>query len=171
MDGKVSFDKSNTGGTVFTVKVPFDIATEVKQVNSSVSPIDKPPVLIVEDNPINLMVAKAIVAKNGYPVICAVNGKEALKQLRCNDVGIVLMDCQMPIMDGFEASRHIRASKEAFRNLPIIAVTANATALDRERCSQSGMNDFLAKPICAELLSAKLNSWAGFRDTGSGSQG
>ena len=104
---------------------------------------------MVEDNPTNQDVAVAILNKLGYRADLAANGVEALAALREADYDVVLMDCEMPEMDGYEATRRIREPGTGTRNpqIPIIALTADAISGDREKCLQAGMNDYLAKPI------------------------
>ncbi|HLD65248.1 MAG TPA: ATP-binding protein, partial [Pseudomonas sp.] len=115
-------------------------------------------VLLVEDNPVNQLVAKGMLSKLGCEVIVAAHGVEALEQLERGPVDLVLMDCNMPVMDGYEASRRIRQSGR-WPGLPIIALTANALPDERERCRTAGMNDYLAKPFRREELEALLDSW------------
>jgi two-component system sensor histidine kinase/response regulator len=117
-------------------------------------------VLLVEDNEVNRELAEEILAATGLTVVSAVNGQEALERLREQAVDLVLMDCQMPVMDGYEASRRIR-SELGNATLPIIAMTANALASDRERCLAAGMNDHVAKPIDIAILQATLARWLG----------
>jgi PAS domain S-box-containing protein len=106
-------------------------------------------VLLVEDNPVNQKVAQRLLTKLGTSVATAGNGEEALERLRQGRFDIVLMDCQMPVMDGFTATRLIRAQeeKEKAERLPIIALTANVMSEDRERCAAAGMDAHLGKPI------------------------
>ncbi|WP_296218997.1 hybrid sensor histidine kinase/response regulator [Pseudomonas sp. UBA2684] len=115
-------------------------------------------VLLVEDNPVNQLVAKGMLGKLGCEVLLANHGGEALSQLELHDVDLVLMDCNMPVMDGYEASRRIRQSGRS-SELPIIALTANALPDERERCRAAGMNDYLAKPFRCEELAALLDQW------------
>ena len=115
-------------------------------------------VLLVEDNPVNQLVAKGMLLKLGCEVLIANHGGEALKQLEQHSVDLVLMDCNMPVMDGYEASRRIRQGQR-YPNLPIIALTANALADERERCRAAGMNDYLAKPFRREELATLLDQW------------
>ncbi len=105
-------------------------------------------ILLVEDNPINQKVAASLLARQGHRVDLAENGQQALERLAQADYDVVLMDVQMPVMDGFEATRQLRASTSV-RNpqLPIIAITANAMQGDRELCLAAGMNDYISKPI------------------------
>ncbi|AMW84887.1 sensor histidine kinase/response regulator [Pseudomonas yamanorum] len=115
-------------------------------------------VLLVEDNPVNQLVAKGMLGKLGCEVIVAAHGGEALKLLEEQSFDMVLMDCNMPVMDGYEASRQIRRSGR-WPDLPIVALTANAMSEERERCRAAGMNDYLAKPFRREELKALLDLW------------
>lgn len=115
-------------------------------------------ILLVEDNPVNQLVAKGMLGKLGCEVIVAAHGGEALKLLEEQSFDMVLMDCNMPVMDGYEASRQIRRSGR-WPDLPIVALTANAMSEERERCRAAGMNDYLAKPFRREELKALLDLW------------
>ena len=115
-------------------------------------------VLLVEDNPVNQLVAKGMLGKLGCDVVVAAHGAEALDQLEYHSFDLVLMDCNMPVMDGYEASRQIRQSGR-WPDLPIIALTANAMSEERERCRAAGMSDYLAKPFRREELAALLDQW------------
>ncbi len=115
-------------------------------------------VLLVEDNPVNQLVAKGMLGKLGCEVVLANHGAEALSQLARHDIDLILMDCNMPIMDGYEASRRIRQGGH-HPELPIIALTANALPDERERCRAAGMSDYLAKPFRREELDALLERW------------
>lgn len=112
-------------------------------------------ILLVEDNPVNQLVAKGMLAKLGCQVQLATQGAEALELLAREEFDLVLMDCNMPVMDGYEASRRIRQSGR-WPELPIVALTANAMPEERERCRAAGMNDYLAKPFRREELLAWL---------------
>ncbi|NWC95163.1 MULTISPECIES: response regulator [unclassified Pseudomonas] len=115
-------------------------------------------ILLVEDNPVNQLVAKGMLGKLGCEVIVAAHGGEALKRLEEQSFDMVLMDCNMPVMDGYEASRQIRRSGR-WPELPIVALTANAMSEERERCRAAGMNDYLAKPFRREELKTLLDLW------------
>ncbi|KAF1008118.1 MAG: Signal transduction histidine-protein kinase BarA [Pseudomonas fluorescens] len=115
-------------------------------------------ILLVEDNPVNQLVAKGMLGKLGCEVVVAAHGGEALKQLEEQTFDMVLMDCNMPVMDGYEASRQIRRSGR-WPQLPIVALTANALPEERERCRAAGMNDYLAKPFRREELKTLLDLW------------
>jgi CheY-like chemotaxis protein len=118
-------------------------------------------VLIAEDSPAQQEAALAILAELGCRGEAVANGAEALLALRKADYDLVLMDCQMPEMDGYEATRQIRGGSAGVRNpaIPIIAVTANTSAEDRETCFASGMTAFLAKPLQVAALAALLADW------------
>ncbi|PZS88947.1 hybrid sensor histidine kinase/response regulator [Stenotrophomonas maltophilia] len=120
-------------------------------------------VLLVEDNTVNRMVAEQLLRVFQCEVRNATDGEQALLALRESDVDVVLMDCQMPVLDGYAATRRWRAEEvESGRpRLPIIAMTANAMAGDRERCLQAGMDDYLSKPIARATLHALLQRWGG----------
>src|SRR5471032_2964113 len=115
-------------------------------------------ILLVEDNPVNQLVAKGMLSKLGCEVVVAAHGGEALKFLEEQRFDMVLMDCKMPVMNGYEASRQIRRSGR-WPDLPIVALTANALSEERERCRAAGMDDYLAKPFRREELKALLDLW------------
>ncbi|RMF18151.1 MAG: response regulator [Gammaproteobacteria bacterium] len=115
-------------------------------------------ILLVEDNRVNQMVARTILKKLGYDVVVANNGREALDILSTDHFDLILMDCHMPIMDGYEASRLIRQRPEYDRT-PIIAVTANVMRGDKEKCFGAGMNDYITKPYEKDVLLRKLQTW------------
>ncbi len=118
-------------------------------------------VLLAEDNPTNREVALAMLKKLGCRVDVAATGREVLSALERSSYDLVLMDCQMPEMDGFEACRRIRDPRSAVldRTVPVIALTASAMRGDREDCLAAGMDDYLEKPVRPEELAAKLGRW------------
>jgi CheY-like chemotaxis protein/HPt (histidine-containing phosphotransfer) domain-containing protein len=115
-------------------------------------------VLVAEDNVVNQMLARRLLEKLGAIVTLAETGAAALEQLAAGSFDVVLMDCQMPILDGYEATKQIRAGAAgaAARDVPIIALTAHALSGDRQRCLDAGMNDYLTKPIDPGALRTKL---------------
>ncbi len=115
-------------------------------------------ILVVEDNELNQLVVKEILEYAGATVTIAEHGKEALRILDQAMFNCILMDIQMPVMDGLETTQRIRADGR-WGNLPIIALTANADEYHRELCQQAGMSDFLAKPINPDLLINTLLKW------------
>ncbi len=118
-------------------------------------------ILLVEDNIVNQKLALALLKKNGLSAAVANNGQEALDYLAQHPVDLVLMDCQMPIKDGFETTIALRASSGINKNVPIIAMTANAMEGDDIKCYEVGMNDYISKPINPSLLAEKLMRWLG----------
>jgi len=107
---------------------------------------------VVEDNAVNCMVAQAMLERLGMTVLLAGDGAQAVAAVQAHPVDLVLMDCQMPVMDGYEATRRIRAADHPSARLPIIALTAHALAEDRQRCEAAGMDDYLPKPVTADAL-------------------
>ncbi len=130
----------------------------------STSTLHSAQVLLVEDNPVNQMVATGMLTRMGCEVTVASHGAEAIAHLQDNPVSLVLMDCNMPVMDGYEATRRIRQSGR-WPDLPIIALTANALPDERERCQAAGMNDYLAKPFRREELTALIARWLPLMDS------
>jgi CheY-like chemotaxis protein len=117
-------------------------------------------ILLVEDNPVNQLVAKGMLSKLGCEVVVSSHGGEALDVLAREAFDLVLMDCNMPVMDGYEATRLIRQNPQ-WLDLPIIALTANAMPEEREHCKSAGMSDYLAKPFHREELISLLDQWVG----------
>jgi CheY-like chemotaxis protein len=113
-------------------------------------------VLLVEDHPINQMLAKTLLGKWGHTVVVANNGQEAVELFPTQAWGAVLMDMQMPVMGGLEATRAIRSIEGSAPRTPIIAMTANAMEADRQACLDAGMDDYLAKPFNSDTLLALL---------------
>jgi CheY-like chemotaxis protein len=119
-------------------------------------------ILLVEDNPVNQMVAQRMLEKAGHRVVVAENGRQALNRLSIEPVDLVLMDLQMPEMDGLEATRTIRSQEAGTnRRLPILAVTADAVGGDRERCLAAGMDAYLTKPVQSTALLQAINDVIG----------
>jgi signal transduction histidine kinase/CheY-like chemotaxis protein len=116
-------------------------------------------VLVVEDNSTNSRVISLLLNKLGFEHQLVGSGKDAVEKVCAQDFSLVLMDCQMPIMDGYEATRRIRSLGGARGRVPIVAMTASALVGDKERCLQSGMDDYLTKPVRLEVLVAALKRW------------
>ena len=126
-------------------------------------PRDRGRILVAEDNPVNRSVVEAIVTRLGFDIDLAVDGREAIELAREQRYHCILMDCHMPSVDGFEATRQIRADEiaDGRRAVPIVAVTASVLAEDRLQCAEAGMNGFCAKPFTADQLARALHESAG----------
>jgi len=118
-------------------------------------------ILVAEDNAVNQLVIETMLDKRGFAVDVASDGAEALAHLAHGTYAAVFMDCQMPNVDGYEATRRIRAHERDGERMPVIAMTAHAMKGDRERCLAAGMDDYLSKPLRPEALSAVLERWLG----------
>ncbi|MBL4702023.1 MAG: response regulator, partial [Phycisphaeraceae bacterium] len=118
-----------------------------------------PRVLLVEDNKVNQMVCLRLLNRLNIKADLASNGQECLDIMKQEHYDLILMDCQMPVMDGFKATQNIRQSGNVSANIPIIAITANALTGDREKCINAGMSDYLSKPIKIETLQLMLDKW------------
>nr|WP_173270563.1 hybrid sensor histidine kinase/response regulator [Thiosulfatimonas sediminis] len=156
MHGKLGVHSIENQGSDFWIELPYK-AGEAPQKSPAIVPsydatdlnFAKLKVLLVEDNLVNQKVALAYLQKLGIKTELAENGKEALQKLKYLDFNLVLMDCQMPVMDGFTASMEIRLGNAGTKNIkiPIIALTANVMQEDQENCFNAGMNGFIGKPI------------------------
>ena len=119
---------------------------------------DATTIMVVEDDPINMMLISEVLRKMGFKVIKANNGKQALEILPKHDPVLIFMDVNMPEMDGFTTTRLIRQLPEPHCGLPIIALTADAMQGDREKCIEAGMNDYVTKPFRIEEIEAVLKN-------------
>ncbi len=172
MGGSIDVASTPGVGSEFRLRLPFGVVTDPAPLAAAapaLPPVGELPaglrVLLVEDNVVNQKVAGALLKKLACQVSLAVNGAEALKMLAADSFDIVLMDCQMPVMDGFEATRRLRAGEAgpAAANRPVIAMTANAMQGDREECLAAGMDAYLAKPVSRQELADSLRQWCGGR--------
>lgn len=157
MGGTVELASTVGEGTRATIRLPLELASprpatiEAPQAKASGAAPQRA-VLVVDDNEINLRVALALVRRAGYRAYAAIDGREAIEAVRERDFDFVLMDCHMPEMDGFEATRHIRALGGGRGRVPIIAVTASALAEEHEACLAAGMDACTTKPLTLDAL-------------------
>jgi CheY-like chemotaxis protein len=126
--------------------------------------LDTPRILVAEDNAVNQKVVCHMLEKLGYRVDVAVNGQAAVDAWATGRYDLVLMDCQMPVMDGYEATKAIRARESADKRIPIVALTAHAMKGADNECIAAGMDDYLSKPIDRALMTACLERWIKFND-------
>jgi two-component system sensor histidine kinase/response regulator len=175
MGGTITVSSAPGRGAVFLVKLPLPIAVPTytqpgtvkeaasPEINRDIAPgkskISSAYILLAEDNKINQKLVKDILIKAEHNVDIVENGREAVEKVKAVSYDLVLMDLQMPEMDGMEAAQIIR--KEGFPKLPIIALTASAFQKDREKCMASGMNDFISKPLRRTELLNVISKWVG----------
>lgn len=122
-------------------------------------PLHRMRVLLVDDNPVNVSVASLMLERLGYRVDAVTDGRQAIDAASRRHYSAILMDCEMPVLDGYAATAEIRRGQPDVR-VPIIAMTANLTEIDRQRCLDAGMDDFVSKPILMDVLRAALDRWA-----------
>jgi CheY-like chemotaxis protein len=173
MGGSLQAQSSEGLGSVFHLQIPLQ-RIQQPPVEPSVSPMGPLPenrdacVLLVEDNPVNRTVVEAMLRSLGLRVSVAVDGAEAVSIASQERFALILMDCRLPVMDGYEATRRIRLLP-GLANVPIVALTANAQQGDREICLQAGMNDYLAKPFKRTDLQQVLQRWLTIKASATGS--
>jgi PAS domain S-box-containing protein len=160
MKGQIGVISQENKGSTFWFEIPLHksasprtTANPEKEFSASGKKLR---VLIAEDNAVNALIARKMVEKLGHVVTVAGNGKEAVHALEMAPYDIIFMDCQMPEMDGFEATQVIRNSTANWKSIPIIAMTAHAMSGDRERCLNAGMDDYVTKPMKIDDLSDAL---------------
>ncbi|GEM_PF-6062205 len=182
MGGRLEVSSSPGRGSTFSCTIPLAVAKatagpevasapagpEVASVGPEVAPAgpeaasapaDGVRLLLVEDNRLNEMVAVEILTRLGYRIDVASNGRRAVEMAQATRYHAILMDCQMPVMDGYTATAELRRIEGAARRTPIIAMTAGAFDEDRQRCLAAGMDDFLAKPFDLDALAATVARW------------
>jgi len=171
LGGSIHVSSEVNYGTLIEMSLPIEVPQQISPTNAQDNSSKKVKlikeqarVLIVEDNHINQVVLKTMLQRLNVESVTADHGGKAISILQEADTqgsefDLILMDCQMPVMDGFEATRSIRNCGESYANIPIIAVTANALSSDKERCLQAGMNDYLSKPFQLDDIRGKLQDW------------
>jgi signal transduction histidine kinase len=171
MNGEIGCTANPGGGSTFWFTAPFalarpdspartDVAVASTATPRGAAPADAPAILIVEDNETNALILTHMLKLLGYRSDTVSNGADALGAAARETYSTILMDCQMPIMDGFTTTRRLRSRFAGDPRIPIVAITATATTEDQERCLAAGMDDYLPKPIIMDRLSAVLTRWA-----------
>ncbi len=164
MEGRIGMQCLPEGGTEFWFVLPFERIMDEVEPAATGDGDDAPfgnRILVVEDDPINQLYIRKCLLKLGYEVELAGNGSEALEKIRKARFRLVLMDCQMPVMDGYEATGHIRDLGGHYAEMPIIALTAHAGPEDRQKCLDAGMDMHMTKPFTGQELMQVLGSWLG----------
>ena len=189
MKGRIGVESEVGKGSTFHFTIRFGLGSEeaepdgaetsaipgkpIQEIRDAIQLEPRAPlhVLVAEDSPVNQKLAIGLLRKKGHQVVVANNGHEAVEQFRTHRFDLVLMDVQMPDMDGFQATEAIREAEEDGTHTPIIAITAHAMKGDRERCLDAGMDGYLSKPIRANDLYSAIEQFTGQvpQDTAPGS--
>jgi len=170
MGGEIGVTTREGAGSTFWFTASFPLAgsaadrpdNRTPPTESQAGALDGAPrILVVEDNEVNRMVARRTLEKLGYEVSTAVDGRQAVEAWALGKYELILMDCQMPVLDGYSATREIRSRELPGQHIPIVALTAHAMKDDDLKCKQAGMDDYLTKPIVRQLLAACLERFLG----------
>jgi signal transduction histidine kinase len=154
LDGSIEVGESAAGGARFVARFPVETAQRAARSPRAAARR----VLVVDDDAVNRMVGRRLLKQLGCDVVLAEDGVDALEKLDADRADLVLMDCEMPRLDGWSATRRLRASEAQYRT-PVVAVTAYTSDEDRRRCYDAGMDDFVPKPLSREILDAVLERW------------
>ncbi len=171
MNGEIGCTPNLGGGSTFWFTAPFalarpdsparnDVAVAPTATPRGTAPASAPAILIVEDNETNALILTHMLKLLGYRSDTVSNGADALEAAARETYSTILMDCQMPVMDGFTTTRRLRSRFADEPRIPVVAITATATTKDQERCLAAGMDDYLPKPIIMDRLGAVLTRWA-----------
>ena len=173
MGGLISFESVEGKGTTFKVELRFPAGDEIPLVESSDVPgqkragqtdFSKNRILVADDNPTNQLLIKGYLHKLGCNFHIVANGQEVLDAMREAKFDLILMDCQMPEMDGYQATKIIRSSSGFPNQIPILALTANAVKGDEKKCFEAGMNEHITKPVSLKELTRRLDQYLGDND-------
>lgn len=163
--GTLGFNSEKGSGSLFFFEIPVTLTEEKEELVLAPHNKEKKrgrsefPVLLVEDETINLELARSLIKRENQDVVCARDGLEAVELVRDGQFSLIIMDVRMPRMDGLEATREIRKLEQGRKRTPIIAVSANATNQDKEECFAAGMDDYMPKPLNIQKLNTLIDDW------------
>ncbi len=166
MNGKIGVNSTEKLGSTFWIELPFKLSS-LKNRSDNLVPrknmselLKGVRILVAEDNKVNQIITTKYLAKLGCIPDVVENGSEVLNSLKSDQYDLIIMDGQMPVLDGYEATRIIRSHvNETYSKIPIIAMTANALKGDKDICLDAGMNDYLSKPVKFDEFTEKLSKW------------
>ncbi len=169
MDGRIGIESTKGSGAKFWFTLPYELAKsqeapqetsmQIRALHAKRSAFASALILVADDHPANQLVAQLQLEKLGLSAHLASNGLEVLEALKSNNYSAILLDCQMPEMDGYQTAREIRKQEDGAQHIPIIAMTASAMQSDRDACIAAGMDDYISKPFELEQLREVLDNW------------